>query len=252
MDSMESKDIIMECKLCLKERKLCKSHIIPEFFYHSLYDLGAHRFHYLSAEGSYSKTKQKGLYERLLCDDCEKRLNKYETYVSKIFNGQVSVEPRKDGRLVHLSGVMYKEFKLLGMSILWRAGISQLPMFSKVQLGPHQEKIRQMIYEDNPGTFDQYGFILSPISSKKYKTDALIFQPTPSRLEGSRCYRFVFGGIIWGFVVSSNGVSNLIKDSFLNEKGEIRMLPADMESVPFIMGGMKGVSENAPSNQPLK
>ena len=37
----------MKCKLCLKENKLSRSHIIPEFFYKPLYD-EKHRINVLS------------------------------------------------------------------------------------------------------------------------------------------------------------------------------------------------------------
>ena len=123
----------MKCKLCNEVKELQNSHIFPEFLYKPLYD-EKHRFHMLAAQGAFDTVEQKGLREKLLCLQCERRMNKYETYVSRVFNGTEPIKVETHGRLTYLSELKYDLFKLFGMSILWRAGVSQLPFFLNLWL----------------------------------------------------------------------------------------------------------------------
>lgn len=61
----------MRCALCQNTRKLCKSHIIPEFFYTELYDKN-HRFKAIYSKWGKIVFHYKGFRERLLCEECEK------------------------------------------------------------------------------------------------------------------------------------------------------------------------------------
>ncbi len=224
----------MTCKLCQKERELKKSHIIPEFIYSSLYD-EKHRFHEISDDvKKKNKMPQKGIREKLLCSECEQHLSRYERYASLVLNGGFSLTVRNEGRLVHLGNIDYQKFKLFALSILWRAGVSDLSVFSQVKLGPHEEKLRIMILNDNPGTEHQYPFILSPIVHENEVQEALIVAPTWTRLENHYAYRFVFGGIAWVFVVSGHKAPKVVIDTSLNNQGELTMLPWELSDLRFI------------------
>ena len=62
---------VMNCALCLREAALCRSHIIPEFLYEPIYD-DKHRLKLLSVIPEQPTTyKQKGIWEKLLCEACE-------------------------------------------------------------------------------------------------------------------------------------------------------------------------------------
>ncbi|VAW81253.1 hypothetical protein MNBD_GAMMA12-1540, partial [hydrothermal vent metagenome] len=111
----------MNCHLCLHDKPLKKSHIIPEFVYKSLYD-EKHRYHILSTfKATKTAQQQKGLREPLLCELCEEKLSKYERYVSLIFTGAIPTTENTNGDLITINGLKYKEFKLFALSILWRA-----------------------------------------------------------------------------------------------------------------------------------
>ncbi|MCP4584464.1 hypothetical protein [Pseudoalteromonas sp.] len=224
----------MTCNLCQKERDLKNSHIIPEFIYSSLYD-EKHRFHEISDDvKKKNKMPQKGIRERLLCLECEQHLSKYERYASLVLNGGYSITVRNEGRLVHLGNVEYLKFKLFALSVLWRASVSDLGVFCQVKLGPHEEKLRIMILNDDPGTEYQYPFILSPIIHENEVQEALIVAPTWTRLENHFAYRFVFGGIAWVFVVSGHKAPNVIINASINRNGELTMLPWELSDMRFI------------------
>ena len=95
----------MRCKLCLKERNLCNSHIIPEFMYKPLYDT-LHRYHMISFESDEkNKYLRKGIREPLLCFDCEQHISKLETYSRNVFTGDINVTKYKDREFVEINNI---------------------------------------------------------------------------------------------------------------------------------------------------
>lgn len=219
------------CRLCGNNKLLCKSHIIPEAFYKPVYDKHNHLFLRYNAEnkGMKSKCVRKGLWEYLLCKECEKKLNdNYEDYAKKVWNGydkgehsKIKFIPRPHG--LETTGLNYCRMKLFFLSVLWRAGISTLPDFGSVILGPHEKKIRKMIYEGNPGRYFEYGTLL--FANRKDKeikhiTGHSIFILPPIRTKDNhRVYRFCIGSIFWYIFVSSHLKNSLWCKGFLQEDG---------------------------------
>ncbi len=212
----------MICALCRKEAELRDSHIIPEFMYASLYD-HKHRFHRLSDKKP-TRYAQKGLREKLLCDDCEQLLGIHERYASLLMNGGLPLEYEVQGRLIIIRGINYRALRLFQLSILWRAGVSALPFFSKVSLGPHEEAIRTLLLRGEPGAPWQYGcFMYALIYDGKVQED-LVVQPIASRLDDVRCYRFIFGGHCWLYFVATHQHAKKLEATSLDPSGELRLL----------------------------
>lgn len=222
----------MECRLCKRDGNLKKSHIIPEFLYSALYD-NKHRFYELRPKKKI-KYLQKGIRECLLCGSCEQHLSKYEQYASQMLKGEGSLRYWLDGSAVRIGGVDYKLFKLFALSILWRASISKLSIFSGVSLGVHEEKLRLMILAGEPGAANLYPFIISPVMYRGDVVEALIVPPVKTRLGGYRAYIFVCGGLAWIYVVCSAPVPKIIVDASLCESGLMTMIPWGISDMKFI------------------
>ena len=234
----------MNSKLCNKESQLKKSHIIPEFLYSSMYD-EKHRFHVLSSFKATKNAKlQKGIREPLLCEECENKLSKYERYISLVFTGATPIKSTRDGGLIIVEGLDYKKFKLFALSVLWRASVSTLPFFTQVNLGPHEEVIRQMIHNEEPGEIEAYPFMLSPVVFENEVQTDLIIQPSWARLQGLYSYRFVFGGIVWVYVVSSQKPPDILLEATLSLEGRMTMLEKDITTFPFIMDFISELKQN--------
>ena len=145
------------CKLCGNDRKLRYSHIIPEFLYAKLYNdknqlLGIH------GQGKHgSKLLQKGIREYLFCEKCEQHFNEF---CEKPFKKQwIDASPLPDPwdvTDIQWLKVDYTSFKLFHLSVLYRAGVSSLPTFQEVSLGPHEEKLRKQILACDAGEWWQY------------------------------------------------------------------------------------------------
>ena len=210
----------MTCALCQLEKPLLQSHIIPEFLHRALYD-EKHRFHVISAlPGELPEYKQKGEREPLLCGDCESLFSKYERYGSLVLHGGTPLTARQDGTLLLLAGIDYKQFKLFQMSILWRAGVSSLPFFERVSLGPHQERLRTLLLSEDPGQPEQYGCIMWGLSMIPGQTPALFMQPTRVRNQGFITYKFVFAGLVWVFFVTKEPLRYPLDRCVLQANGE--------------------------------
>lgn len=226
------------CKLCQRQRKLRNSHIISEFLYKPLYDPEMHRFHILSTLPAITKRfEQKGVREKLFCDDCEKLLCPYEDYVRRVLYGGVEIGIKDMNDLVLLINIDYKKFKLLQLSLLWRSSISSLPFFSYVKLGSrHEEKLRKMILSENPGEPHEYGCInFLILNDKKEMEDNLIMQPELVKMAGRHWYRFLCGGLLWFFFVSSHPPEPSYSDKFsLTKDGALRLFKKYLEDMDFL------------------
>jgi hypothetical protein len=208
------------CKLCRGEKTLLKSHIIPEFMYKSMYD-EKHRFHCITLGREASDTqKQKGEWDRLLCGDCEQRFSRLERYASAILTGKTPIEiERRDPWMIECGGIDYKLFKLFQLSILWRAGVSDRPIFKEVALGRHQEVLRRMLLDDDPGESYKYGCIMLAAMHKGKPVDSLILHPELARVDGQIVWRFVFAGFWWLYFCSGHKPNMQISSRFLQDSG---------------------------------
>jgi len=227
----------MKCALCLIENELCDSHIIPEFFYKPLYD-EKHRMNIIPLSSEQRKKyEQKGIREKLLCQRCEGQISKYESYARKVFFGGTELIYYQ-GNPITILNINYTYFKLFQLSLLWRASVSQHIFFNQVSLGPHENRIREMIYYEKPGVHMEYPCAIMGIfrTEQKELLDDLVMPPDLVRHDGHRIYRFVLGGCFWFFFVSSHTFSIPLNEFILNQEGIIRIPLRNFAGTDYCMG----------------
>lgn len=213
----------MECDLCLEDKSLKKSHIIPEFFYKPIYEEDPKRYFGVSTDSSERiDHRQKGIWDRLLCGDCEQHLSRWESYASTLLYQKAQVEEISVG--LRVVNVEYKTFKLFLLSLLWRAGATGRKEFSEVSLGPHEEKLRKMLIESEPGPPEKYGCM--PVLCPEYKDllQKMIISPDTVKVRAHHVVRFLLGGIFWNFFVSSHTPSIASENVFLTKNGDLTIL----------------------------
>lgn len=153
--------------MCKVNGDLQNSHIIPEFFYKLIYDTKPRRFHVVSTTPSDRESfEQKALRESLLCRACEQKIGKWECYAKAAFVEAkgVTTARHKDKILFH--NLDYRQFKLFQLSLLWRMGVSTLPFFKDVALGPHEERLRVALLAEDPLQPQQYPCSLVAVEMK--------------------------------------------------------------------------------------
>jgi hypothetical protein len=224
----------MKCALCLQEKDLCQSHIFPEFFYRPMYDEKGRYFQISTSPTKRNVTRQKGIWEKILCRECEGQLSQLEDYARRVLYGGIEIViSEQPGKLI-IHNMEYTKFKLFQMSLLWRAGVSKRPEFNKVSLGPHQERLRQRIFSGNPGAPYEYGCMIICTPSLPKEINDLIIPPECVRVDGHRRYRTMLGGMWWLFFVSGQMCDLEQRNLFLTPDGRMPVFFEDNHSVEFI------------------
>ena len=191
----------MRCKLCLQEATLRNSHIVPEFLYKKIYDEKG-RMMVISDRGP--PWQQKGRRERLLCDHCEQLLNeRYEKPFHAWWKEAVPRQLPQDARQVRFKTHDYVGFRLFHLSVLWRASVALHRDWNKVWLGPHEERIRKLLLDFDPGPPGQYQLVaeimLLPGGVVNHK---MVSSPIRYRQDGRYIYEMIYAGCIWWTNVS--------------------------------------------------
>jgi len=170
---------------------------------------------------------QKGLREYLLCEECEKKLNKHETYFKTIWFDQKVLPSHVISRTpITISSIDHKHFKLFHLSVLWRAAVASIEPFDTVDLGPYEEKLRQHLYNDDPGNdhfCPFYGIVIvNPDTTVCYD---IVTGPYQSRFEHSHVYYMCYAGCEWTFIVTERNFA----------RSEYKDLTVKMNS-PIVLG----------------
>jgi hypothetical protein len=210
------------CRLCLQQSELRDSHVLPELLYHALYDARHRAMRVAPALGAQAVI-QRGIRERLLCDSCEQRLSRWEDYGARVLRRlEAATSGVGPGVAVVLSSIEYNRFKLFQMSLLWRIAASRHSLFAAVEIGPHQERLRNALANARPGPSFDYGCIIASLV-RPNGLGHVIPPPRCLRLDGHRAVLLLAGGVYWIFFVSAHASASLGRDLFLSEDGELRV-----------------------------
>lgn len=196
-----------KCRLCQKDRVLCNSHIVPEFLYGDLYN-DQHQLMGITGKGHKGwNTLQKGIREDLLCSDCEQYLNdNYEKPFLKQWTVDSPLPDSMAQDAVHSAVYDYPTFKLFHLSILFRSSVSSLPTFREVNLGAHEERIRQMLISKDSGKDWEYPILAYAVLNGRGEVERRVigFPISSIRHEGHIVYGQMYGGVMWWISVSAH------------------------------------------------
>ncbi len=223
------------CALCKNMGPLHNSHIIPEFMYKPIYN-GKHHL-ILRKSGFKVKTRplQKGIREKLLCDNCEGQLSVYEKYVREILHGGTEITIQQFNDRIIISGLDYAKVRLFFLSLIWRMSVaSKHEIWRNVDLGPHQEIIRDMIFSENPGSQWEYSFLsIIPLFNGTIFDD-WILEPAWVRTKFGRLYNFIVGGCIYLFHVSKQHIEKEAGQWLIHPNGTWAISLKDAEKIKFL------------------
>jgi hypothetical protein len=222
------------CRLCRAGGKLCKSHVIPEFVYSILYDKD-HRFIEVpDVDKGIVRRGQKGYWERLLCVHCEARCNRFEKHARRLFFDPLPPYLEGSRRIREHPRLDYAKLKLFFLSVLWRASVSGLPVFRHVNLGAHDEKLREMLLGEDPGGPLDYSVLLFNLHFNGEPLRDYMVNPTPARHDGRRTYRFVFGGIVAVVFVSKQPPPPKLERFLMGSTPSIQSFDAELRDFAFL------------------
>jgi hypothetical protein len=183
------------CLFCGNAAKLIKAHVIPEGFFRRVRKNGGLLKQFEG--GQYSKKVPLGVYDsNILCAECEKRFGDWDNYAQKILIADTQNIPFVEwlGLPVgyNLGPYEYSELKLFFISMVWRASVSKEKFFSKISLGPFEQKARQFIENQNPSTQDDFSVCINVFNPKVLGANCFL-EPYTTRLDGVKYVRFYLG-----------------------------------------------------------
>ena len=217
----------MKCRLCHKEGDLCNSHIISEAFYNGLYD-NKHRALLIHAEDNNLRLIQKGIYEKLLCTECEKKISKWESVlkhdlldIGNHYSNFLKITKRTT-KIYQVENIRYREFKFAVLSLLWRMSVSSNDFFKSYSLGPYEEKLRKTLYKELLPTERQYPILVLRYELGGVFHSELILGFPPNRYENILTFQqFIIWGHGFTIFVHDRIFPNLPIDIFLRESGNL-------------------------------
>ena len=244
----------VKCALCQSNNPLRNSHIIPEFLYKELYD-GLHRFYVIPLDASEpERPKQKGLYEKLLCEACEQKFSVWEKYANEAFCHGIGIKIEQVGELFKLSNLDYHKFRLFLLSLLWRMSVSTQDFFELVDLGvKHEEILRLALLNETPLEQLQYPCLMSIVHNNgKLPFSQLSTQPMHMKSDGKHCYCVVISGMLFLFYVTSHSLPAILADACISKKNEMRILIKEIRSIPFLSEQVSKLGDAVQSRRKLK
>jgi len=222
----------MICRLCLQQKKLVKAHIIPKWVFKNLYPSPKNidgRLIMVDTKTPYSKRKPIGIYDNsILCKECDREIGKYDDYAKKIFlDTQLKNHASlKEAYLIQNIKDIPK-IKLFFVSLLWRASVSGLKEFKKINLGNYENKFRKILF-NNKSDLGEIEIIIGKFDSKIIPTltNKNILLPLKTKINGINTYivYLPMGFKIWVKVDKRNFPDPLNKIAINNIKNEILVM----------------------------
>lgn len=199
-----------------------------------LYD-DKHRFYEISPIATKpDRFLQKGLRERLLCDECEQRLSVYENYARHVFFGNAAMRPLRTRTGFLFTDLSYKSLKLFFMTLLWRLAVTSIRQLKSASLGPHLERLRLLILADDPADYLTFPAVVFALTSERRHAAGLILPPRHTRIEGQHVWAFVIAGFLFHFFVSNRPPPRGFWGGFLQANGSFPVHVADVRNVTLL------------------
>lgn len=237
----------MRCKLCLKENKLVKAHIIPDFMYEDIIANGG-----IFKLSKFRKPKKipTGEYDStILCGTCDNDIinKKYEDYASKLYKllsgkltklGSIKVEKKVNPaglNYTSISRLDYQRFKLFLLSILWRASVSSREFCGDVKLGQDEEILRRMIKNEDSKRLGDFPILIIDISKDIPVLRGATENPRRVKPNGNHFYYFFIQGITYSFFLSKSNLHPFAVNSISKSTEQIHIYHApEGGGIPFL------------------
>jgi len=238
---------MITCPLCNKN---CtdfhkKSHILPEWMFKNSYNTN-HKIWHANIENETIKNEQKGHYDEIICPDCEKASQLYDSYSSRILtdNARDTKEYKViDKKEIQLEGnsTIYKyhewenidfpKFQHFIFICILRAYFSEKNKGKSILNDKHFEKIRN-IYNNVKITDDNsYPIMVFEHPDFGYKNN-IVCLPFATKLDNHRVIKFTGGNYSFWVFVSSRRKLDHVYSACLKSSGHLIVL-----SLPFRRSG---------------
>ena len=104
----------MICRLCGKDKKLVESHIIPKKFYTPLFVEKQSPRIISNKPGFYPKKSPSGIYDKIVCVECERIFSPWDDYAQKVLltqNSKVEYLKYNDKKIAYIKIYQFQSKK---------------------------------------------------------------------------------------------------------------------------------------------
>jgi hypothetical protein len=237
--------VMGKCALCLQDKELQQSHIIPNAFFKKVKRIkGEKSGHYISITDVENRWRQESYEESLLCWECEQKFStKFEKYAIDLVlrnPANIGVTTYRYGQTLEMSGIAYEKLKLFQLSILWRASVSTNTFYSHIKLIPYEEeRLRRLLFDLESTDPVDFGCFMSPlclnndIRSMK-ETKGFICTPFVEKNGVYNFYVFYFGGYEWRFANPVCDRRFVVDHKIISASGDLKCSIRDVYSIPVL------------------
>lgn len=177
---------------------------------------------------SKKKLMQTGDIDRnILCSSCDNEvIGSYERYASKILldENTYTETVSLDGMKCFEKPVDYKQLKLFLLSILWRANLTSLQSYKYIDIGQHEECIRNMLFNGAADKSDIFPVSIIKIIPPKSYQAKIIIEPITISLGEHDCCIFYVNGFFYNFTLSKH-TTKVLFDSFAIKEDNRLIIP---------------------------
>ena len=233
-----------QCRLCLYNRQLVQSHIIPETFYKPLYADTTH--HFITASSDETKKislHQKGYREQLMCKKCDGDIiGRYDKYIAEFIFQHTS--PVIDmPRSILVPGINYDQLKLFQLSLLWRFHIAESPAFKAVNLNNNANTIRQMLIDGNPGNETFYPCVIIGPHNVPFDLTGGIFLPVLFGTKDCPMCRIILGGLLWIWFMKPNTTDHPFLECCVKKNGLMHVIKGTPQLTEKIVAELMDINQ---------
>jgi hypothetical protein len=229
--SQEPKNL---CKLCSKEKKLIKAHIIPEGFFRPLRSGSLAPEMLTNSPGNYPKRMPVSIYDSsILCGDCDQEMGLWDRYAQELLLDRFSetsvLQLNQQTVGWRIEDFDYSRLKLFFVSLLWRASISKQSFYKRISLGPFEGRLRTMILDRDPGGSQDFAVILARFGDSDITA---MLDPHPEKFESVSFIRFYLTGFLAYIKVDQRPTPSVFADYRVQESGPLIVLSRKLHNSP--------------------
>lgn len=223
------------CRLCGRLQLLCESHVIPKFCYKYVRDQNKIiQLESIGAEDVVFHEQNGGIKESLLCRDCEQQFSRYEDHAARLFSEPTVPIGRESLRTRLHPGIEYERMKLFFLSLLWRCSVAKHPFFSRVSLGPHENRLLDMLRKQDAGLRESYPMIIIRLKIGDEPIQGLLSEPLSTRSGAIRWHLFVIAGFLISMAVGARPIDRNLLRLALAPRTPVYSFDTEMNEIGFL------------------
>ncbi len=227
--------IIAQCRLCMKNEKLIKAHIIPK-------SLFAQNNYLISDSSNFIKQRPRGACDdEILCEKCDNViLGDLDTYAKEVLIDRKGVtmypirNPESENQALNLYRLCdksgYDKLNRFFISVLWRASISSKNDFINFSLGFHENTAKMAILNPEYDCSDIFSVAISLLTDLPAPINLVTHKFT--RIEGVNFYFLIIGFYKVLIKVDKRKLPVKLRSIILSSENDILMCENNFSEIP--------------------